>query len=216
MKYVFIITHGRSGSTLLQNLLNTAFGGCIRGENNGALVGLQMLYERAGAARRDFGKAPHPPHHAWYGADLIRPSSLLEACRKIAITEIIRPPEGSPFCGFKEIRFQPWHVKDMGKYLDFIEAAFPGALIIFNVRNVEDAARSGWWKNNPNAVNIIRDMQNRFRAETRASLWVEYENLTSHPMNQSVQIANFLGEPTPSRDAIERVMARRAAVLQPQ
>lgn len=35
--YVFIITYGRSGSTLTQNLLNSLPGYCIRGENSNLL-----------------------------------------------------------------------------------------------------------------------------------------------------------------------------------
>ena len=38
--FVFVVTYGRSGSTLLQNVLNTIPGYCIRGENANTLAHL--------------------------------------------------------------------------------------------------------------------------------------------------------------------------------
>src|SRR6056297_391020 len=44
-KSVFVVTYGRSGSTLVQNLLNGLPGACVRGENENLLAPLVRAWD---------------------------------------------------------------------------------------------------------------------------------------------------------------------------
>jgi len=64
---VLIITYDRSGSTLLQGILNSIDGCLIRGENNGFCLHLFLAQQ-------------HPERHSngvWYGAGLFNQTAFL-------------------------------------------------------------------------------------------------------------------------------------------
>src|SRR5690606_768941 len=70
LNYLFIVTYGRSGSTLLMSILDTLPGFCIRGENGGVLYDLFTFHTKATNAREKWsGRKPLEPLHPWYGID---------------------------------------------------------------------------------------------------------------------------------------------------
>jgi len=146
--YTFVVTYGRSGSTLLQNLLNAIPGYQIRGENNNALLYLArsrhaMLSHPQLQDLRKTGK-PTDPSHPWFGGELVFPEEYGKALAEVFIKTVLRPDPGVRVSGFKEIRFhtEPDH---FWLYLNFIHETFPNARFVFNTRNHADVARSGWW-----------------------------------------------------------------------
>jgi hypothetical protein len=144
-QFAFIITYGRSGSTLLQKILASAQGCHFTGENCDALAGLYASYRSAVAAKREEGAEPRESTgDPWRGAHLINPERYNRKLIAAFIEEIIRPPKGVWLIGFKEIRY--FDHDDLEGYLDYIRLAFAPALLIFNRRNAEDVARSGWWR----------------------------------------------------------------------
>lgn len=147
-RFVVIVTYGRSGSTLLQNLLNAIPGWQIRGENNNALLYLARAWQ-AVAGSEVMGGLRHAgavtdPAHPWYGAERVDPQILGRALAETAIRTVLTPDPGIRVAGFKEIRFHA-EPDNFWTYLDFIAGCFPDARFVFNTRNLADVARSGWW-----------------------------------------------------------------------
>lgn len=146
--FVFVVTYGRSGSTLLQNVLNTIPGYCIRGENANTLAHLAKAWhtveteEVLRGARRNGVETP--PSHPWYGAELVRPFSYGKSMAEVFTREVLHLPKGVRVGGFKEIRFhtQPTLFRPC---MQFIRTFFPGARFVFNTRNHAAVAKSGWW-----------------------------------------------------------------------
>ncbi len=106
LRYVFVVTYGRSGSTLLQSLLNSCKGVQIRGENGNVLY---HLYRAAMAARstRQIGKTPQTvvPDGPWYGAGEVRPVLFESELIGNFVRTVLAPDDGIQVTGFKEIRY---------------------------------------------------------------------------------------------------------------
>src|SRR4029077_10406017 len=70
--FVFIITYGRSGSTLLQKIISTIPGSHFNGENCDTLGGLYTSFRNAQFAKDDQGREPRKSSgDPWRGAHLI-------------------------------------------------------------------------------------------------------------------------------------------------
>lgn len=140
---MFVITYGRSGSTVLQALLNTIPGWCIRGENAGALTHLCRAVDglRENPARAQGREVPDDP---WFGFAGIKIDAVARALFEVFCREILRLPPGTRVGGFKEIRY----VEDaafLPIQLALMEEFFPKARFVFLTRNHSEVARSGWW-----------------------------------------------------------------------
>jgi len=110
-KSLIIVCHGRSGSTLLQGILNAIPGFLIRGENHDFAAGLYMAYRRikraASAPQAARLGRTDDPSVPWYGAADIDQQQLL-ADMTILMRNVLVPraQQSSVLCyGFKEIRF---------------------------------------------------------------------------------------------------------------
>ncbi|MAM60764.1 sulfotransferase [Maritimibacter sp. UBA3975] len=145
---VFILTYGRSGSTLLQALLNSAPGVHIAGESFDAFGALVTASERATRAHMTWGQDPRGPDHPWHGADMIDEWALEAALGLAFAAHVIRPPHDVRWLGFKEIRLQPWEDR-FDTYIDTLRRSFPNAMILFNSRAAADVAASKWWAEHP-------------------------------------------------------------------
>lgn len=152
--YLLIVTYGRSGSTLLQTVLQSIDGYCIRGENKHILRSLFEAYDRAKFARKKFGGGKKAEHRPWFGADKIRPEMLGKRLVNTFIDEVLRPDKDARAVGFKEIRYYEGDIDDFPDFMDFILKFFPSCRIIFNTRNVDDVAVSKWMKS-PDSKAII-------------------------------------------------------------
>lgn len=147
--YVFIVTYGRSGSTLLQRLVNTLPGYQIRGENNNALVPLFDSWRAIVKSPNIFGMraqgAPSSSSHPWFGAERIDPDRYSAALVESFVRTVLQPAPGVQVSGFKEIRLlhDPEHFT---AYLEFLLQVFPKARLVFNTRNHADVMQSGWWR----------------------------------------------------------------------
>lgn len=160
--YVFIVTYGRSGSTLLMSLVNTIPGYRILGENYNALY---YLYKSVTAIRtgreRWTGPGHLRPQSGWYGMPDARPARFEQELLDSFVSNVLRPRRGDRVLGFKEVRYTGWHVPDLSEYLAFIRAAFPGCKIVFNHRDPAAVARSGWWTRMEKAVERVEAADRR-------------------------------------------------------
>lgn len=101
---IFIVTYGRSGSTLLQSLLNTIPGCQIRGENHNAFESLWASCLRAQKTKAGWGSNARPPNHPWHGSEAVQPASYAEAMVDAFIDNVLTPDPNARYFGFKEIR----------------------------------------------------------------------------------------------------------------
>ena len=215
--HLFIVTYGRSGSTLLQSLLNSIDGYCIRGENYAALMHLCRAWEviadgEAMRGHRTDG-APTGPDHPWYGAELVDPEALGHALAGVFTREVLRPPPGTRIAGFKEIRFRVFRAQ-LERYVDFLTRFFPGARFIFNTRDHDAVARSGWWAQMP-AEQVRRKLAGaeegfaRMRAvlDPARHITLHYDDYAGRP-EALRPLFDWLGEPFDAA-RVGRVIERR-------
>jgi hypothetical protein len=160
--YVFVVTYGRSGSTLTQTLLNSIPGYCIRGENaNASLHIARMIHttrnemnfterrerleaRRAGRPMRGFHTL-ETPQDPWYGAELLDPDRLGRSLFDTFVREVLHLPEGLRVGGFKEIRYVN-DLRFLPHHLGILQEFFPGAKLILQTRAHAEVAKSGWWQ----------------------------------------------------------------------
>lgn len=175
LRYLVVVTYGRTGSTAIQAALNALPGVRIRGENYGALRGLRQYLQSVAetASRHHAGKPTHP----WYGSARLDPTAVLTDLRRHVVTHVLRPAPDTAVVGFKEIRYEPGHFQDYDDLLDyllFLDKLLPGVGYLMNVRDPREAARSGWWPDRPDAeawlsqarqwlVDAVDDLNGHFR-----------------------------------------------------
>lgn len=147
--YLFIVTYGRSGSTLLQGVLNTIDGYVIRGENGGAVKELWRYQKTLSYWRAKRKKpVPLPETNAWWGIDGFDERHCARMICEIVDSTILHPPAGTRVAGFKEVRYlEP----DTPEYVAWMAETFPASRFILNFRNLDDVAKSAWWQDKPDA-----------------------------------------------------------------
>ena len=157
LDYLLMLTYGRSGSTLLQGVINSTPGYLMRGENRDALHHLftyhhVLVKEGAEAERAD------TPRSAWYGIDEYAATAAVAQMRELVVTTLLRPKPDTKVVGFKEIRW--WH-GDWREYLDFLLALFPGVRFVVNTRDHEAVAKSKWWAERENPLKMLERYERR-------------------------------------------------------
>ena len=167
LSYVFVVTYGRSGSTLLLGILHSTPGWLIRGENAGAVYWLYKHYktivDEPQSKRR---KEPFAPTHPWFGIDGYPRKRARAALRDLIVDTLLRPEPGTRVTGFKEIR---WDHPDLVDYLRFLQDLFPGARFVFNTRSLDDVARSKWWSQREDALAVLTRIE-ALQADAAAAL----------------------------------------------
>lgn len=169
-KTVFVITYGRSGSTLLQNFLNALPGHLVRGENANILAPLVRSWHElrisAQAEKMRANRRLSRPTQPWFGYESIDSDALGRDLADVFARNVLRPEETTRVAGFKEIR---WHGEPelFAPMLEFLQRYMPAAHFIFNTRDHAEVVRSGWWKTmDPDVVRAELE-----RAEALYSSW---------------------------------------------
>ena len=162
MDHVFVMTYGRSGSTLLMGILNSIPGWLLRGENRHAM---RHLYEfhRSGLAEKarvDPARASQPTH-PWFGIEAFPEDVSLAHIRAQQRGLRQRPEPDTRVTGYKEIR---WYDDDLPDYLDFLRQVFPGARFVLNTRNLEDVAASNYWTHKDDPLGQVRRNEEKMLA----------------------------------------------------
>ena len=184
MEYVFVVTYGRSGSTLLQGILSATPGVVIRGENGGVIQHLFAFHETVTRHRDRLAREDVlPPSHPWWGVDGYPDATALRDIRTLLLDTVLRPDADTKLVGFKEI---DWPSERLDQLLAFIRAVFPGARFVLNTRDLERVAASKWWSRNPDAMAELTAMEERYVAALSAlgdDAWrrVHYDDWVSDP-----------------------------------
>ncbi|WP_287013550.1 sulfotransferase [Actibacterium sp.] len=210
-EYIFIITYARSGSTLLQSLINSADGVQIRGENNNALFHLFLSCAglRETSSRGRWGQQSQPDE-PWYGAGEVDPEAFAQKVLNSFVEDVLKPAEGKRTIGFKEIRHTPYFMgsDQFSNYMSFLETTFPNARIVFNSRTAQDVANSAWLKQEDpkKIIGWVNECDRRFAnyAETsdRAILMRYDDYVKEH--DRLEELFSFLGLPF-DRDKVEEI-----------
>lgn len=180
--YLFIVTYGRSGSTLLQGLLSSIPGYLIRGENAGVVYHLFQFHNTVMQRRRKHAgsAAEGGERSAWFGIDGYPSKRAYRQFRQLVLGTLLRPEADTRVTGFKEIR---WDYPDLPDYLDFLRQVFPGARFVFNTRNLAAVAQSKWWAKNPEAVQKLEDIERKLLEAAEAlgddAFHVHYDDYTA-------------------------------------
>lgn len=209
---MFIVTYGRSGSTLLQRLLQTIPGACIRGENNGVLLHLFIAWKKLTLAKREYGKKHTFPDQPWWGIDRAKDDAFGRRMAVSFIDTVLRPPAGTTVLGFKEIRYHEAG-QDLPQFLEFLKHSFPDPKFVFLTRNLDEVTKSGWWaKRDQNQVRqSLSKAEEAFRdfAKTNeaVSFSLTFEDIVRKDA-RVLQLFEFLGASLDDA-AIEGVLSQR-------
>lgn len=140
--YLFVVTYGRSGSTLVNGVLNSIPGYLLRGENGDALRHLFRFHTTMVDRRARHGPQTKRPTRPWFGIGDFDADRSLEELRRLATTVVMRPRPDTRVTGFKEIR---WAAADLPAYVAWLQQVFPGARFVVNTRDHDGVLASGWW-----------------------------------------------------------------------
>lgn len=211
--FAFLVTFGRSGSTLLQGHLNALPGWLIRGENGGA-VEMYVAATQQAIAIADLRAFDGPiPDSGWYGLHQISPEHLRLHTRRLVLGEILQPEPETRVCGFKDIR---WRAAGLVPLLEEMREIFPGARFVMNVRSPEATARSGWWRDDAHALETITThveaLKDAADALGDAAFLVHYEDYATD-VTRLRPLIQWLGEDF-DEPAHRRIAAHRLLHLQ--
>jgi hypothetical protein len=189
--YLFVMTYGRSGSTLLQGILDSIPGYLIRGENRQVLLHVyrfhrtavkQRALHRRAQRQRDEPLGGLTATKAWYGMDNFEVRASLRDARRLALDTILRPEADTRVTGFKEIR---WTSDEVGAYVAWLRKVFPGARFVVNTRDLHAVAQSKWWAERPNAYDHLREREEILLQLAKglgdAAFHVHYDDYVDNP-----------------------------------
>jgi hypothetical protein len=188
-RYVFVVTYGRSGSTLTQGLLNALPGTLVRGENN-----MFMLpFFRSWAGVKEFQEKNNDnaikngSRSAFYGLDEIDPADFVQTARELSLHALYGSADRSKVkvLGYKEVLWHRIKRDEVASFFDWFEQIFPNASYVLNQRDHESVRKSGFWQNQEEqrvmrTLHRVEEMQQYLR-ETRPGRThdVRYERITS-------------------------------------
>jgi len=164
LRYVVVVTYGRTGSTLLQGVLMTDPQVMIRGEQGGTIAYLMRWYtELCGhqdRLRPDRNETSR--RHPFYGIGAFPRDIALQRLRRLLLDTLLRPRHDTRVVGFKEIGWP----EELTECLDFLRAVLPGVRFVVNTRNLDDVVQSGFWRRQPDAAARVQALHQRIVSAT--------------------------------------------------
>ena len=212
LEFVFVVTYGRSGSTLLMGLLNSIPGYLVRGENWDALHHLFAFHRTLAEGSRKWDAARlRRPTHPFFGAADFPEQRSYARTRDLVVDTVLRPEADTRVTGFKEIR---WYRDDVEEYVAWLREVFPGARFVVNTRDHDEVRRSGWWAKHPENAESLPRVEARILALADAlgdaAYCVHYNDYVADP-SVLRGLYDWLGEPF-DETAVRAVLARRHSV----
>jgi Sulfotransferase family len=149
LEYVFVVTYGRSGSTLVQGLLNTLPRVLVRGENGLYVLQVYRACAKAMAFRELHNHhRPREVRSAFYGVRQVQRRRFVRVARTLVTETLLGAVDRDQVdvIGFKEVLWNEVEPEETEGFFAFLDSAFPGARYILNQRTHSDVASSGFWQ----------------------------------------------------------------------
>lgn len=218
---LLIVTYGRSGSTLLQGLLNSIDGCVVRGENHDLCRGLFDAWQSLQNTKLKHGKgeASLSPTSPWFGAAALSEDQFILDARTLMLHQLMGPlSNDSVSClGFKEIRYLPPSLAkknkgNLSEYLDFLAKLFPNPAFIILTREHEQVANSAWWqdKKTDQVKRQLVTFEQEVKTYSKDKPWVypiNYDDITKRS-DRLKDMFMFLGAPY-IEDRVAKVLATK-------
>ncbi len=172
LRFVFVVTYGRSGSTLVQGLLNVLPGTVVRGENGLFALQLYRAMTTALAFRTQHAKhAPRQVSSAFYGVHELRRSRFVGNARALVTRILLGDMERHDVrvLGFKEVLWHEVTPEETEGFFEWMDQVFPGARYVLNTRDHSSVVTSGFWRRHDTdealaAVQRVEEIQAHLRA----------------------------------------------------
>ncbi|HEX4472862.1 MAG TPA: hypothetical protein VH085_12900 [Nocardioides sp.] len=220
-RYVFVVTYGRSGSTLTQGMLNALPRTLVRGENNLFLLPLFRSWHGLKGFQARFRGAGNPKTtSAFYGLHELDMDAFAASVRDLVRVQLLgsTPPDEVDRLGFKEVLWHRLKPRQWADFFDFMDLAFADPLYVLNQRDVEMASTSGFWRSRKPGVAMqqitkVRRLQ-EFLRESRPERCYDtrYEVTTSKDRDEAAASMKGLAEFVTGScddDLLERMLALR-------
>jgi hypothetical protein len=187
-RYVFVVTYGRSGSTLTQGMLNTLPRTLVRGENNLFLLPIFRAYAGLETFRDKFGgPGAAKSSSAFYGLREVDLDAFAASVRELVQQQLLGDVAASEVdrLGFKEVLWHRVKPKEWSGFFSFLDLAFGDPLYVLNRREVAMASTSGFWqKKQPGVaeqqINRVRRLQDFLReSRPERSFDTQFEDMVS-------------------------------------
>jgi hypothetical protein len=221
-RYVFVVTYGRSGSTLVQGLLNVFPRVLVRGENDLYVLDLYRALARLRAFRELHGdQGSRNVVSAFYGLKAIRRSAFMQAMNDVVTTGVVGNLDAGDYdvLGFKEVVWHRIEPDETAAFFDTMDKAFPGVRYVLNTRDVERVLGSGFWRDADTdearrLIDRVVDVQEHLRATRPDRVHdVRYEELTGADPAVRDDVVRRLGEFVTGSPVSPAVLERAREVL---
>jgi len=177
-KFVFIVTYGRSGSTLLMGILNSIPSFRILGENNNMFTMVKKLYIEAcnniaasAEMEREFNL--HGSQISWWNPQ--SHADIKQVFRSF-IGGLLDPLDEFDTVGFKEIRYQKMG-RSFESFLIWLHM-LTDCRFIFLTRNLDDTCKSMWHAENPNCKQELEVFERNMMFFIRANSYIPVFSIT--------------------------------------
>lgn len=170
-RFVFVVTYGRSGSTLTQGMLNTLPRTLVRGENNLYVLPMFRAYDGLEAFKAKYGgPGSAKTSSAFYGLGDVDLGAFAASVRELVQRQLLGGIALSDVdrLGFKEVLWHRVKPAEWSAFFAFLDLAFVDPLYVLNRRDVAMASSSGFWqKKQPGVaeqqINRVRRLQDFLR-----------------------------------------------------
>lgn len=147
--YVFVVTYGRSGSTLAQGMLNALPRTLVRGENGFFIWHLYQAARDAGRFREQYQRPrTRLATSAFFGIQHLTARRFARAANQLMTSLLIGSDAAADFdrIGFKEVRWHLVEPEETEAFFAWLDEVFPGAKYVLNTRDVDQVVGSGYWQ----------------------------------------------------------------------
>ncbi|WP_183095545.1 sulfotransferase [Nocardioides stalactiti] len=196
MDYVFVVTYGRSGSTLVQGMLNAMPRTLVRGENGLYVQHLFRAWQAADEIRQKRkGPGAKNPTNAFYGINALNRGRFVRSAQRLVVGGMLGSEDAGDYdrLGFKEVEWHHLTAAETAPFFDWFEEVCPGAKYVLNTRDVETVLGSGFWQR--------RDTDESVRAIERVVEIQEHLRSTRPDRVLDTRYEVITGEDRPASDA---------------